>query len=347
MYNEIPDFKINPVNKNLSLMEFPYQIKLDSKLYSDNLKEININRYPIFDTNIIKEKLCEINGVSYDRNILLGNGLLELIQTILLSFSTKKTNLLIPDPSFFMFTRLANICRVDVHKIPLNNDFGLDVQAFIYASQKYENSLIIIDNPNNPTGVLFGVDEIRCIVENCKCPVIIDEAYVAYSTQGSNILNLTSEYDNLIVLRGFSKIGFAGLRFGYIFSNQDLISYINKFSLIYSLCDIKMNLVLNIINEGKINIANILNIKKYRDIMINKISKLNNITVSRSQANFIFFSGSVDNINLFKNTVIKNGIKISTFPLGYSKITDNSVRLSVGDKLTNDIILNLILDSFY
>ncbi|EQC01701.1 hypothetical protein [Photorhabdus temperata] len=81
--------------------------------------------------------------------------------------------------------------------------------------------------------------------------------------------------------------------------------------------------------------------------MINKISKLNNITVSRSQANFIFFSGSVDNINLFKNTVIKNGIKISTFPLGYSKITDNSVRLSVGDKLTNDIILNLILDSFY
>ncbi|WP_196815150.1 aminotransferase class I/II-fold pyridoxal phosphate-dependent enzyme, partial [Photorhabdus temperata] len=242
LYNEIPDFKITPVNKNLSLMEFPYQIKLDSKLYSDNLKEININRYPIFDTNIIKEKLCEINGVSYDRNILLGNGLLELIQTILLSFSTKKTNLLIPDPSFFMFTRLANICRVDVHKIPLNNDFGLDVQAFIYASQKYENSLIIIDNPNNPTGVLFGVDEIRCIVENCKCPVIIDEAYVAYSTQGSNILNLTSEYDNLIVLRGFSKIGFAGLRFGYIFSNQDLISYINKFSLIYSLCDIKMNL---------------------------------------------------------------------------------------------------------
>ncbi|WP_445375563.1 aminotransferase class I/II-fold pyridoxal phosphate-dependent enzyme [Photorhabdus tasmaniensis] len=347
MYNEIPDFKITPVNKNLSLMEFPYQIKLDSELYSDNLKEISINRYPIFDANIIKEKLCEIDGVEYNENILLGNGLLELIQTILLSFSTKKTNLLVPDPSFFMFTRLASICRIDVHKIPLNDDLSLDVQEFIYSAQKYENSLIIIDNPNNPTGVLFGVDEIKCIIENCKCPVIIDEAYVAYSVQGSDILSLTSEYDNLIVLRSFSKIGFAELRFGYLFSNQDFVSYISEFSLMYSMCDIKMKLVLDIINEGKIDIENILNIKKYRDVMIDKISKLNDIHVTRSQANFIFFSGGFNNINLFKNKVIENGMKINTFPLGYSKITDNSIRLSIGDKLTNDIILSLILANFY
>ncbi|NHB95881.1 histidinol-phosphate aminotransferase family protein [Photorhabdus stackebrandtii] len=346
LYNEIPDFSITPINNNLSLMEFPYQIKLDSKVYSDNLKEININRYPSFDANVIKGKLCEINGVNYDENILLGNGLLELVQTILLSFSTKKTNLLIPDPSFFMFTRLANICRVDVHKIPLNDDFSLNVQAFIHASQQYENSLIIIDNPNNPTGVLFGADEIKCIVENCKCPVVIDEAYVAYSSQGSNILNLIPEYDNLIVLRSFSKIGFAGLRFGYLFSNPNLISYINKFSLMYSLSDIKMKLVLDIINEEKIDTKNISNVKKYRDVMINKMSKLNDIVVSKSQANFIFFSGEADSIKLFNDKMIRNGIKVSVFPLGYSKITDDSIRFSIGNKSINGIVLNIILDSF-
>ncbi|WP_038209027.1 aminotransferase class I/II-fold pyridoxal phosphate-dependent enzyme [Xenorhabdus bovienii] len=332
--------------KNLSLMELPYQTDLDFETTTDKIKHVNINRYPSLDTNLIKKKLCESDGIIYDDNILLGNGLLEIIQTILLSFSTDKTTIIIPDPSFFMFTRLSKICRVNICKIPLIKKFDIDVFGFIQACKKYQNPIIIIDNPNNPTGSLFKKQDLKLIAENCNCPIIIDEAYIAYSKDNSSALSFIMNYDNVIVLRSFSKIGFAGLRFGYLISNSDIVSYIKKFSLQYSLTDIKINVLLDILNNNKINLDHINSIKKQRDIIISKTSHIEKVFVSKSQANFVFFRIKKYYIDDFLNDLINHGIKINHFPYGYSKITNNSLRFSLGNDITNNIVISLMLKNF-
>ncbi|WP_340614767.1 pyridoxal phosphate-dependent aminotransferase [Xenorhabdus thailandensis] len=325
-YDEIPEFKETNEKYNLSLMELPYKTNLHLEKENEKIKLININRYPNFDCNIIKNKLCEYHGISYNKNILLGNGLLEIIQTILLSFSTDKTTIIIPSPSFFMFTQLSKICRTNVYKIPLDINLNIDVSKFIDSAKKNPNPIIIIDNPNNPTGVLFKTEDLKIIASYCKCPIIIDEAYINYSKSNSTSLELITNFDNVIILRSFSKIGFAGLRFGYLISNQDMVSYINKFSLQYSLCDIKLKSVLEIIDKNKINREHIENIKKYRDGMINKLSNIENIFVSDSQANFVFFRGNKNNIMKFNHELIRHEIKANTFPYNYSEITNNSIR---------------------
>ncbi|OKP04811.1 pyridoxal phosphate-dependent aminotransferase [Xenorhabdus eapokensis] len=345
-YDEIPEFKATNEKYDLSLMELPYQTNLHLEKENEKIKLSDINRYPNIDCNIIKNKLCEHHEIDYDNNILLGNGLLEIIQTILLSFSTDKTTIIIPSPSFFMFTRLSKICRTNVYKIPLDINLNIDVLKFIDAAKKNPNPIIIIDNPNNPTGVLFKTEDLKIIASHCKCPIIIDEAYINYSKNNSTSLELITNFDNVIILRSFSKIGFAGLRFGYLISNRDMVSYINKFSLQYSLSDIKLKLALEIIDKNKINKEHIKNIKKYRDEIINKLSNVENVFVSNSQANFVFFRGDKNNIAKFNHELIKHRIKVSIFPHNYSEITNNSIRFSLGNKKINNIIYSLILKSF-
>ncbi|MDX7997732.1 histidinol-phosphate aminotransferase family protein [Xenorhabdus sp. Reich] len=349
LYNEIPEIKQYQAKENLSLMELPYQINLDYEKNHEAIRLINVNRYPNFNVDELKEKICQINKISFDNNVLIGNGLLEVIQTILLSFTTRETTLIIPDPSFFMFTRLSKICRLNICKIPLTNTLNLDIPAIIQATKKHLNPIVIIDNPNNPTGVLFEKNNLEKIIANCKCPIIIDEAYIAYSKKNSSCLNFITAYDNVIILRSFSKIGFAGLRLGYLISNRYLTSYINKFSLQYSLCDFKIKLALHILGRHGSILRYINEIKTLRDELTTKISNLENIFVPNSQANFIFLSkkndksGENTKIEKLNTELIKLGIKINTFPKNLSKVTDNSIRFSIGNKETNDIVLNLIM----
>ena len=121
---------------------------------------------------------------------------------------------------------------------PADSDYRLDVKAMLDAISE-ETSFVYIDNPNNPTGQLLPVSEIERIVEKANksdgC-VLIDEAYADFVEKSDSAMPLLAKYDNLMVLRTFSKgFGLAGLRAGYLASSPELVGLMGKASNPYTM----------------------------------------------------------------------------------------------------------------
>lgn len=122
--------------------------------------------------------------------------------------------------------------------LPMDSDYRLDTNAMLDAITE-ETSFVYIDNPNNPTGQLLPVGEIEQIVgkaQKCGSCVVIDEAYADFVEKIDSAMPLLKKYDNLIVLRTFSKgFGLAGLRAGYLASSPELVGLMGKASNPYTM----------------------------------------------------------------------------------------------------------------
>ncbi|MPM27580.1 Histidinol-phosphate aminotransferase [bioreactor metagenome] len=121
---------------------------------------------------------------------------------------------------------------------PADADYRLDVNAMLDAIHE-KTSFVYIDNPNNPTGQLLPVSEIERIVKKakqCDACVLIDEAYADFVDKSDSAMPLLTKYDNLIVLRTFSKgFGLAGLRAGYLVASPELVGLMAKASNPYTM----------------------------------------------------------------------------------------------------------------
>lgn len=112
--------------------------------------------------------------------------------------------------------------------VPLNTNFTIDVNKVIEESNR-ENASIVLANPNAPTGISLEVSDIELILKNVskECAVVVDEAYTDFNNESA--IRLLNTYDNLIIVRTFSKsLGAAGLRLGYIVASPTVIEAVRK-----------------------------------------------------------------------------------------------------------------------
>lgn len=137
-------------------------------------------------------------------------------------------------PDFVWAVRL----RGGIYKsVPIKNG-GLPVQALVDGIEK-QTALVYIDNPNNPTGMRFTLNELRAVLERAKrmgAAVLVDEAYGGYMKKSESAICLLSEFSNLLVLRSMSKAwGLASLRAGYIAAGEGLCEALMQISNPYVL----------------------------------------------------------------------------------------------------------------
>lgn len=181
------------------------------------------NIYPDAQSRKLRAALAKDTGVDAD-HILVGCGADELIDLIMrctLDFGDK---ILDCPPTFTMYAFDAAVNGATVVKVPRRSDFSLDVPSIVEATKEHNPKIVFLTSPNNPDGSLIGDDELLAIL---KLPVLVvlDEAYIEFSTTSSRIQWVT-EYENLIVLRTFSKrAGLAGLRVGYGAFPLSIIEY--------------------------------------------------------------------------------------------------------------------------
>ena len=196
--------------------------------------EVRYNRYPDPLQIKLKEKISTIKGVPA-QNIFLGNGSDEAIDLLFRIFcEPQKDNVLLFPPTYGMYEVCAEMNDVSVKKIPLLEDFQLDLAAIEKAIDK-NTKLIFICSPNNPTGNSINRTDIEILLNNFDGLVVIDEAYINYAKQITFIPALT-EYPNLIILQTLSKAwGLAGLRLGMAFAGQPIIHYFNKVKYPYNI----------------------------------------------------------------------------------------------------------------
>ncbi len=211
------------------------------------------NRYPDPHQVAIKEKLSFIKGIGAE-HIFLGNGSDECIDILFRCFcEPSKDNVIICPPTYGMYEVSANINNITLKKVPLLDDFQLDL---IHLEDQIDanTKIIWICSPNNPTGNSLNRIDIETVLNNFNGIVVIDEAYINFAQQKSFVQEL-ADYPNLVVMQTFSKAwGMAGLRLGMSFASQAIIEIMNKVKPPYNINQATQELVLNALEEvGQVN----------------------------------------------------------------------------------------------
>ena len=188
--------------------------------------------YPEYDS--FYENIAQYLGVNTSE-VLLTNGTDEAIKLVMETYLEMGASIILPTPTFAMFEIYASILGLEITKVLYNSDLSFPMEGVI-KSITNKTKLIVLVNPNNPTGTAIldkDILEIVQIAQNKGILVIIDEAYSQY--YGKSSIKLIQEFSNVVVLQTFSKaFGLAGIRLGYIVSNSQNIRVLRKVLSPYS-----------------------------------------------------------------------------------------------------------------
>ncbi|MGL5243761.1 MAG: pyridoxal phosphate-dependent aminotransferase, partial [Sarcina sp.] len=233
-----------------------------------------------------------------------------------------------------------NLMGAKCVKVPLNN-LALDLDRMVNAITE-KTKVIWFCNPNNPTGTIFTKEELLKVID--KIPkdvyIVMDEAYIEYVTDEKypNSISLLDKYNNLIILRTFSKAyGLASLRIGYGIANEILVEYFNRVVNSFD-----TNLYAQVAAIEAIKDEQFINsVKKFnytqRKLFINEFEKIG-LNCVKSQANFIMVNVQCDDKKLFEY-LLKRGYIIRP---GYLLNTPGYLRISIGKEEENKKLIELI-----
>lgn len=190
------------------------------------------NRYP--DTNALelRRKLAEYvgNGLT-EKNIIIGNGSDDLIDLVIVTFTTPADMVATFEPSFFVYHFASQRHRVSVLPIPRDTSFNLPDSLNLIQKQQ-PIGLSFIDNPNNPTGVITARTHLLEFINTLPGIVVVDECYYEFS--GETLVDQVFENKRLIIFRSLSKsFGLSGLRLGYAVAHEELIEQMARYALTF------------------------------------------------------------------------------------------------------------------
>ena len=230
----------------------------------------------------LKERLAGLYGVKPE-NVFVSNGSDEVLNFAFMAFGGQGA--VFPDISYGFYEVYAELYGINAEKIPLEEDFSVDYKKYCG-----KNKLVVIANPNAPTGMTIPVWQIEEIVKtNPDSPVLIDEAYVDFG--GESCLQLVAKYDNLLVTRTFSKSRcLAGGRLGYAFASPAIIADLEKIK--YSTNPYNINRLTLLLGEKTVEAEGYYQekcaeIQKTRAWTVEQLEGLG-FSVLPSKANFIF-----------------------------------------------------------
>ena len=193
------------------------------------------NRYPDPLQWDLKQKISAYKGVAPER-IFLGNGSDEAIDLVFRTFCTPGVDEVAAiAPSYGMYEVCADINNVRYNAIPLEEGYQFNAENFLQSIYSPCTKVVFICSPNNPTGNLLPLDEIRKVLDIFPGMVVVDEAYIDFAPEGSSASALLEEYPRLIVLNTFSKAwASAGIRLGMALAHPEVIALFNKVKYPYN-----------------------------------------------------------------------------------------------------------------
>jgi histidinol-phosphate aminotransferase len=295
------------------------------------------NRYPQKQPAFLLEKISRIYGVQPNQLALL-RGSDEAIDLLTRLFCrAEKEAVMICPPTFGMYAVCAGLQGVATIELLLKkeNDFHLDTQKILDAWTPAVK-LIYICTPNNPTGNSIPEADIITLCDHFrgKSIVVVDEAYIEFSSVPSMATHI-DQYDNLAVLRTFSKAyGLAGVRFGAVLAQAELIHWINAILPPYPLPSPTIEVVSNFLTADRLTKIqeNIDATKQQREYLINELKKSPLIKkVWPSDANFILIEAF--NGEKMMQTCMEQGIVLRSMQ-GKPGL-ENCIRMGVGTKEEN------------
>ena len=305
---------------------------------NENPFETGLNRYPDPQQNLVKAALAKIKNVSREQ-LLLGNGSDEVLDLIFRVFCEPKVDTVIAlPPTYGMYEVLANTNDIGLIKISLLDNYQPNVDEILKA-QNSQTKLLFLCSPNNPTANSFNADKIETLIKKFTGIVVIDEAYIDFSSQESWIGRL-NEFPNLIVIQTLSKAyGLAGIRLGACYSSTKIISVLNKIKPPYNVNQLTQQTALKALqNSIKTNneIAIIISERNKLKTDLEEISFV--VKVYPSDANFLLVK--VDNAIVRYHQLVEYGIIVRNRT--NQPICENCLRFTVGTKEENKKLMKTL-----
>ena len=290
------------------------------------------NRYPDPLQWKVKEKIATLKKVDL-QHIFLGNGSDEPIDLMYRVFCEPAVdNAVAIEPTYGMYQVAAGINNVEYRKVLLNDSFDFSANELLRATDS-RTKLIFLCSPNNPTGNNLDRRQMIETVVNFAGIVVVDEAYIDFSSQPS-LLGDLERYPNLVVFQTFSKAwGSAAVRLGMAFAAPEIVTVLNKVKYPYNMNQLTQDYALQMIeNAGDVD-------EWVKSLLLER-SRLQHLLLTApcvekvypSDANFLLVK--VSDANAIYGYLVENGVIVRNRHT--LSLCGNCLRITVGTPLEND-----------
>jgi histidinol-phosphate aminotransferase len=320
------------LNQNESPFDVPAEIK--DRILED-VRSQTWSRYPEPMPQDLVEAVARFVGVPPD-HVVVANGSNSIVQHILNAIVSPGISVVIPSPSFSLYGQFTEILGGDPVYVPLDDNFGYDVEALIRASGSGVSGVIIC-SPNNPTGCDISNADLTRLLESTDAIVVVDEAYAEFNDHTA--IDLLDRNPNLVVLKTLSKaFGAAAIRVGCLIAKPELARQIQKIKLPFDINLFSRTAAIELLRHRETTEDTVRYIVKERERVFGALSAIDGVTPYPSKANLILFE--VDDPKTVFEQVAEKGVLIRNVS-GYPRLS-HGLRVSIGTKDENDAFLRAL-----
>ena len=295
----------------------------------------DLNIYPDNGQTRLRKLLEGYTGVDA-RHIVAGSASNQLIDLVLRLFISKGDEVINCVPTFGIYRFSTELCGGTLVEIPRDENFAVSVKA-VKAAISGKTKVIILANPNNPTGTITPRQDILELMDT-GLPVLVDEAYYEFS--GQTVVPLVSQCENLMVLRTFSKwAGLAGLRVGYGFFPPKIADYLLKIKIPYNVNVAALVAVEESLKDIDYLMGRVKAIITERGRLFSELKKLRWLKPFSSQANFILCEVLNGDGKGLRQKLQDKGILVRYFD---ELVLRNFIRFSVGKPEHTDVLIKAL-----
>ncbi len=297
--------------------------------------------YPEGPSPELREALARYHKVSPER-VVISNGSDGMLRLICEAFVDPEDEVIVSQYSFIRFRQHAKMMSAKIIEVPMV-DWTHDLKTMGRTASK-RTKLLFIANPNNPTGTYNTPGEMRELMELVPSTtlVVLDEAYYHFAAAEKDypqsIPNLVKRYDNLMVMRTFSKAyGLAGLRVGYAIADPEVLSWIERIRLPFNVNLPAQRAALAALEDTAFLRRSVTAASTCREKLEREVRALG-FGVVEGMTNFLFVRSPIPGRDLFK-ILLKSGVIVR--PLDEYGLP-NHVRMSFGLPAQNKLLVSLL-----
>jgi len=305
-----------------------------------------VNRYPDGRARELRKALAWGLGGSKDEYVL-GAGSDELISLMATAMSAPRAGrerpvVVFPEPTFVMYRMTSRAHGWQTVGVPLDDHWDLDADAMAAAIEETQPNLVYYATPNNPTGNCFSHDRIEALVNGFPNTLhVIDEAYGAYS--GQSFASLCEETPQCALLGTLSKVGFAGIRVGWVRLDEALSAELEKVRQPFNLSTpAQLVATLALTDFAPLLEDHITTIVSERERLATELDGHGALTCYPSDSNFLLVHHSGDVPELCA-ALLDREIAVRQFAGGNERLR-NCIRITIGTPEENQRLIEALGD---
>lgn len=308
------------------------------------LEDMPLNRYPDPASRDLRSAFAHRFDCPVEK-VMAGNGSDELIGLLIWTLRGSQGGgppvMVLPTPTFAMYSIAALAAGYEVHEVPLKPGLEPDMEVMLRAIREKRPNIIFLSNPNNPTGTFYSREQVHELLGSSTGLVVVDEAYGDFSGEVSWASEVVS-VGNLAVLRTLSKIGAAALRCGFLVAGSELLREVIKIRFPFNLSRHTQVAGEVFLRNYELVHSRVARIVRERDRLAVELEKLG-FKVFPSRGNFFLVQCGGREEALWR--FLQDGGIVVKF-LSRLPVTGDAIRITVGAPEESDLLINRSRDFF-